>query len=451
MPTKITTLLDQKEVLVDFTDKPVTPWGGLVLFSGFAQQIGLPEALRSNIPFILKSPNATDPVEVILAFMAGVLAGSRRFSHIERLRQDEAVRTILGMKRFASGDTLARFCRRFHQKEIYLMFSALARWQLQIISESLPVPPRGYTLDLDSSAFERYGEQEGARKGYNPRKHGRPSHHPIFASIAETQTILWAWLRSGNTGSSRGGAEFLEEGMALLPTTVAVGRLRADSAFAIEPFLVVVERKAIPYAIAAKFTKGLQAKITTITEWQEIAPGIDVGETLFEAQGWTKARRVVIIRERKSETEAAKGRELFNDPRYGYRGIVTSKSESPLDIWRFYRGRADMENRIKETKYDYGINGFCLKKFYATEAAFRLVCFLHNLVILMQKKLGYVAHKTLGSLRYELLSCGAILGRAGNRLILRVSLQGPWREKFLSHLVNLFPSQNTNCSAVESG
>lgn len=110
-----------------------------------------------------------------------------------------------------------------------------------------------------------------------------------------------------------------------------------------------------------------------------------------------------------------------------------------------------MENRIKETKYDYGINGFCLKKFYATEAAFRLVCFLHNLIVMMEKKLGYAIHKTLGSLRYELLACGAILGKAGRRLTLRVSLQGTWREKFLIHLLNLFPYQNANCGAVESG
>ncbi|MEK7288449.1 MAG: transposase, partial [Elusimicrobiota bacterium] len=201
----------------------------------------------------------------------------------------------------------------------------------------------------------------------------------------------------------------------------------------------------------AKFTKGLQAKITMITDWKEFTPGIWAGETLFQAQGWTKARRVIVIREHKAQLEEAKGRELFDDPRYLYQGVVTNKTGIAEEIWRFYRGRADMENRIKETKYDYGINGFCLKKFYATEAAFRLVCFLHNLMVLMQKKLGYVAHRTLGSLRYELLSCGAILGKAGRRLRLRISLQGPWRDRFLIYLLNLFPSQNPNCAAVESG
>jgi hypothetical protein len=41
-----------------------------------ARQVGLEQALRKALPFELTSPNATDPVEIVLAFMAGVLVGS---------------------------------------------------------------------------------------------------------------------------------------------------------------------------------------------------------------------------------------------------------------------------------------------------------------------------------------------------------------------------------------
>jgi hypothetical protein len=41
------------------------------------------------------------------------------------------------------------------------------------------------TLDLDSSVMTRYGEQEGAKAGYNPKKPGRASHHPLIAFMAE--------------------------------------------------------------------------------------------------------------------------------------------------------------------------------------------------------------------------------------------------------------------------
>ena len=42
-------------------------------------------------------------------------------------------------------------------------------------------------LDLDSTVFERYGRQEGSLRGYNPRKHGRPSHHATYLEQALTR------------------------------------------------------------------------------------------------------------------------------------------------------------------------------------------------------------------------------------------------------------------------
>ena len=56
--------------------------------------------------------------------------------------------------------------------------------------------------------FCREGQQEGARKGFNPRRKGRNSHHPLLAVLAEAQFILHGWLRSGNTGRRAGSCRF---------------------------------------------------------------------------------------------------------------------------------------------------------------------------------------------------------------------------------------------------
>jgi len=39
------------------------------------------------------------------------------------------------------------------------------------------------TLRFDSIVITRYGKQEGAKKGYNPTKRGRPSNHPQLAFL----------------------------------------------------------------------------------------------------------------------------------------------------------------------------------------------------------------------------------------------------------------------------
>lgn len=171
---------------------------------GLAKQIGLEDALRKALPFNPTSPNATDPVEIILAFMAGVLVGSRRLAHIERLRWDEGVRTILGVKRFVSDTTMARFLGRFTAATVTTMFESLLRWEHGLIKLE------GEIRDLDSSIVERYGKQEGAWLGYNPKKHRRPCHHPLLATLGQRPWVVHSWLRSGNTTSATGVNAFLE-------------------------------------------------------------------------------------------------------------------------------------------------------------------------------------------------------------------------------------------------
>ena len=55
------------------------------------------------------------------------------------------------------------------------------------------------------------------------------------------------------------------------------------------------------------------------------------------------------------------GRKLIDVPGYTFRIFVTSCLAAPLDVWREYNRRADMENRIEELKNDLGADGFCLK------------------------------------------------------------------------------------------
>jgi hypothetical protein len=86
-------------------------------------------------------------------------------------------------------------------------------------------------LDLDSTVFQRSGSQDGSAKGYNPRRPGRKSHHPILAVLAEVPLVLHGWLRSGNTGSARGVTAFLAEALALLPEGMWIRCVRADSGF----------------------------------------------------------------------------------------------------------------------------------------------------------------------------------------------------------------------------
>src|SRR5512136_3209475 len=183
MQAELTPLNGQKAIGITFTDKPVTAWGGLALFVAFAERVGLAAKLAEVLAFPVTSPNATPPAHILLAFWAGVLAGARRFAHLAILRVDEPVRQLFGLRRFPSTATFTRFFRRFTAKTVTETFAPLFAGCLA----RLPQRAAGYTLDLDSSVFERYGTQAGAPKGDNPTKRGRPSHRPLFVIVAEAR------------------------------------------------------------------------------------------------------------------------------------------------------------------------------------------------------------------------------------------------------------------------
>ena len=206
---KITALWGGKKVELRETPRAVTPFGGLVVFFEFLRQVGYGEAVRQHLPFRLTSPNAIDPVETFTAFLLSVVAGARRFAHTSLLRADVALHELLGITRFPVDDTIRNLFKRFGQGQCQRFFSGLWNWQL----ERLPECSSGYSLDLDSTVFERYGRQQGALRGPNPRKHGRPSHHPLGGGAgrsafsvarlaAQRQLRLGPW----RCGISQGGA-----------------------------------------------------------------------------------------------------------------------------------------------------------------------------------------------------------------------------------------------------
>ena len=83
---------------------------------------------------------------------------------------------------------MRRLFLRFSYREVTEVSERLMRFSLARIATDTD----GHTVDLDSTVFCRYGEQEGSLKGYNPNKPGRRSHHPLVAFLAEGRRLLWA-------------------------------------------------------------------------------------------------------------------------------------------------------------------------------------------------------------------------------------------------------------------
>ncbi len=418
MQREITPLWEEKKVVLRQTPRAVTPFGGLSVFIAFLRKIGYRQQVSEHLPVHLKSPNAIDPGETYTAFLISVMAGARRFAHTALVRADRALHALLGIRRFPSDDTIRNLFKRFRQSMVVQFYEPLWAWQLARV----PKRAGGYSLDLDSTVFERYGEQEGVKRGYNPRKHGRASHHPLLAVLGEVGFILHGWLRSGNTRADSGVVEFLKEALAKLPLGEWIRVVRADSGFFAQELLQYLESLELSYIIVARLTPWLKREAARVQTWRALDETYAVGEFRLQLLGWDRARRFVVVREQLRETKRSLGRKLFEVPGYTFRVFVTNRPDPPEEIWRDYNQRACVEQRIEELKSDLAADDFCLREFFATEAAFLGILMLFNLLGEFQRASGMSGYRQPASLRAQVFLCGAILGRAGHRIVLHLSV-----------------------------
>jgi Transposase DDE domain group 1 len=270
VPREAYALLSDERVILRETGRAVTPFGGVAVFVAYLRKIGLVETVRQHMPIRWKSPNQIDPTTTFTAFLIAVLLGAKRFAHANWLRGDRALHALLGIDRFPTDDTIRNLLRKFTMGNVQRFFEPLMQWQM----ERLPVRREGYSLDLDATVFERYGQQEGSLKGHNPRKHGRPSHHPLLAVLAEAHMLLHGWLRSGNRGPARGVVEFLEEALALWGQRQTIRLVRADSGFFDDKLLSFREQRHLTYYCSGAPDQVDQARSAKYPELDRSGPGL---------------------------------------------------------------------------------------------------------------------------------------------------------------------------------
>ena len=143
-----------------------------------------------------------------------------------------------------------------------------------------------------------------------------------------------------------------------------------------------------------------------MANWRALDENFAVGQFYLKLYGWERTRRFVVVRERERESRASKGRKLIDVPGYTFRVLVTTRGDAEEEIWRDYNRRADMENRIAELKHDLGADRFCLKQFFATEAAFRAMLLLFNLLAEFQRAAGLPGYREPATIRTQVFTCG---------------------------------------------
>lgn len=373
----------------------------------------------------------------------------RKLTHIAYLRRDPVVPELLNIQRVPSQSTLSRFFADFGSAAVNLRcFRPLWHWCM----ERLPSRKEGYTLDLDSTRLlHEDGQQEGVLVGYTKRGL-KPCLHPLLAVLAEVRVVAQFWLRPGNTSCGNNAVAFFQELRANLPGHLRLRGVRADSGFCLPDLLALWEQLCLPYVVAAQLSQPIQRLLRGDLVWTKTeVPGTEVAEVMYQSLNWPQPRRVVLLRHRLADKDRAGGKKLLDVPGYLFQALVTSlpASVSPLAVWRYYNGRADCENVIKELHSGFALGTLCLESFWATEAALCMAGLTYNLTVLFQRHLGWQTKVTIHSLRFWLFVTAGIISHPKGKTTIKLALptrERDWWQRLWGKILSPFP----NCNAVEN-
>ena len=410
------------KIEIEYTDKEISAYGGIAILQKMLNKMSFNDFLKSlPLPQPL-SNRGYDPIQIITQFIVSIWCGAHRFEHLEVTRFDNVIQQLFGWERMAGHRSFIRFFQKFTIEISSHVFSRIYKWFFNNLSFN------NFTLDFDSTVITRYGDQEGSAKGYNPRKPGRKSHHPLLAFVADVQLVANFWLRSGAAHSANNFEAFLRETLSYLESKT-IGLLRADSGFYSKEIFEIIENQIINYIIACPMYITLQQKIFSQKVWLQLEEGVEICEFNYQSPMWETPRRIVTARQKISVRPKATGKtlSLFEEDEilrgYRFASYITNLTLPPVEVWRLYRGRANAENQIKELKYDFGLDKMNVRGFDATEASMNFIMVAYNLMSLFkQVVINNKIKPTLKTLRFTTINVGSYIVQNGRNRILKMSV-----------------------------
>ncbi|MBV8092417.1 MAG: transposase [Acetobacteraceae bacterium] len=246
----------------------------------------------ADCPLAFVSPNAPRKRDVLGTLMLSILAGHRRYAHITALRADPVNPPLLGMRKLISEDAVRRALAKIDE-------TAGINWlQTHLDYCLMPLLQEPWILDADCTIKPLYGEQEGAVVSYNPRKPGRPSHcyHYMLSNL---RLVLGVDVVAGDEHAPKHALEGLWSLLNRIGRPRWPTLLRGDSQWGVEPVMARAEGEGLPYLFRLRATLNVNRALRRAMlerDWTDAGQGWQGKEMQLRLQGWSRQRRVILLR-----------------------------------------------------------------------------------------------------------------------------------------------------------
>ena len=407
---------------IEASEPRLTGYGGAGLLAQFFERLHLPESLAElpGLPATRKAP----PAQVLLAMLYGLVLDRSRQAHLADLGADPVFLQLAGLEGILSQRALSRFLSRLRMPTAHAVLE-MNRTLVAGVRQGF-ADRETLTLDFDSHVQTCLGRPQRSAVGFNRRRRGARSYHPLFAFCGESRDFLGGRFRPGNAADRNGALGLLDELRRWLKSSGFCGRLqfRGDNGFYAGWLLDELEARRVTYTIVADLAgEGLQRRLVGL-QYRPLDGDYAVAEFHYRAQGWKQARRMIAIRRRLDPKEPKRGKQLklLEAEGYSFQLIVTNLALAPEEVWRFYNGRCNLENLIKEGRLGFSMDEVCSHTYAANALHCWLALLAGNLLGWLGERLGLPRRESVASLREKLLRIPARLVRTARHWVLKLSL-----------------------------
>jgi hypothetical protein len=416
-----------------FEAQSLTHFGGLFLIQRFCHRL----CLRRRLERILQPlPDWNDyhPADLTLVLLYVLIAGIPRVSKTQMLQYNGLFLSLVGLKKFPDSTALRRYLCRLSPKGIRQLARLHDQMRAQLFA--LPKPRTSLTFHLDSVVLTLYGKQQGARLGYNPKKKGRPSYHPLLCFEAHGQEFWHGSLRPGDAASNTGARALVRRCLQKVPAEIPRRRIRwlADSGFFSGKLVDDLDQAGCGYIIVCAKAKSY-LPLAERAGFKEMSLGWAVAEFRFKPQRWTAEHRFIMVRRPVPEDpQEDEQLTLFRQGRCSYSCWVTNLDLQPWRVWKTYAARANVERSIRALLNYFALNKIPTHEWTANVAFLQLLLWAYNLVHWFKRlclPADYLG-ATVETIRQDFLVLPGKLTRRGGRNVLQLPRNYPHRASFLA-------------------
>ena len=417
--------------------------GGAILLKAADARLGLTEHLALAVTDRRQAGKVEHSIRDLLRQRVfGIACGYADGNDAGRLAEDPVHKMLLDRdplsgRPLASQPTLSRFENAPRRSDLYRMGMALAESVVERHRRRLG--RRGVkhvTIDLDPTDDPTHGAQQLT---FFNGHYGSWCYLPMAGFLTfngEPEQYLFAYvLRAGNAPAKLGAIGILERIIPLIRENFPRARIlvRLDGGFAGPKLLRYLEDEAlVEYLVAMAENKVLARRVRRPmgkVRGRSRRTGKTArlyAETRYAAASWKGRKRRLII---KAEVVRLEGRAPRDNPRF----VVTNLKGSPRHLYNVYRGRGEIENRIKELHHGLEIDRTSCTSFLANQLRVLLAAAAYVLMqeLRLSAQRTACARAQVSTLRERLLKLGCRIERSVRRIVLHLpsafAYRAEWR------------------------